>query len=162
MKSSVYIETSIPSYLTARPSRDVRAVAWQQITLEWWDTARQNYELFTSELVITEASAGNQAAAERRLSVLGDIPQLDVDDQAKKLAELLIVNAGVPISARIDALHVAVAVVHKMGYLLTWNCRHMSNAVKRPVIRSICLNAGYVCPEICTPTELLTEENTNV
>ena len=134
----------------------MRAVAWQQITLEWWDTARQNYELFTSALVIKEASAGDQAAAERRLSVLSDIPKLDVDDQAKKLAELLIVNAGVPISARIDAFHVAAAAVHKMDYLLTCNCRHMSNAVKRPVIRSICLNAGYVCPEMCTPIELLT------
>ena len=156
MKSSVYIETSIPSYLTARPSRDVRAVAWQQITLEWWDTARQNYELFTSALVIKEASAGNQAAAERRLSVLGDIPKLDVNDQAEKLAELLIIDSGVPASSRTDALHVAVAAVHRIDYLLTWNCRHMSNAVKRPIIRSICLNAGYVCPEICTPTELLT------
>ena len=156
MKSSVYIETSIPSYLTARPSRDVRAVAWQQITSEWWDTARQNYELFTSALVIKEASAGNQAAAERRLSVLGDIPKLDVNDQAEKLAELLIIDGGVPASSRTDALHVAVAAVHRIDYLLTWNCRHMSNAVKRPIIRSICLNAGYVCPEICTPTELLT------
>ena len=156
MKRSVYIETSIPSYLTARPSRDVRAVAWQQITSEWWDTARQNYELFTSALVIKEASAGNQAAAERRLSVLGDIPKLDVNDQAEKLAELLIIDGGVPASSRTDALHVAVAAVHRIDYLLTWNCRHMSNAVKRPIIRSICLNAGYVCPEICTPTELLT------
>ena len=133
----------------------MRAVAWQQVTSEWWDTARQNYELFTSELVITEASAGNQAAAERRLSALGDIPKLDVDDRAKKLAEMLIVNAGVPTSSRMDALHVAVAAVHKIDYLLTWNCRHMSNAVKRPVIRSICLNAGYLSPEICTPIELL-------
>ena len=156
MKRSVYIETSIPSYLTARPSRDVRAVAWQQITSEWWDIARQNYELFTSALVIKEASAGNQAAAERRLSVLGDIPKLDVNDQAEKLAELLIIDGGVPASSRTDALHVAVAAVHRIDYLLTWNCRHMSNAVKRPIIRSICLNAGYVCPEICTPTELLT------
>ena len=156
MKKSVYIETSIPSYLTARPSRDVRAVAWQQITSEWWDTARQNYELFTSALVIKEASAGNQAAAERRLSMLGDISKIDVNDRAEKLAELLIIDGGVPASARIDALHVAVAVVHRIDYLLTWNCRHMSNAVKRPIIRSICLNAGYVCPEICTPTELLT------
>ena len=156
MKRSVYIETSIPSYLTARPSRDVRAVAWQQITSEWWDTARQNYDLFTSALVIKEASAGNQAAAERRLLVLGDIPKIDVNDQAEKLAELLIIDGGVPTSARIDAFHVAAAAVHKMDYLLTWNCRHMSNAVKRPVIRSICLNASYLCPEICTPTELLT------
>ena len=92
----------------------MRAVAWQQVTSEWWDTARQNYELFTSELVITEASAGNQAAAERRLSALGDIPKLDVDDRAKKLAEMLIVNAGVPTSSRMDALHVAVAAVHKI------------------------------------------------
>ena len=140
----------------------MRAVAWQQITLEWWDTARQNYELFTSALVIKEASAGNQAAAERRLSALGDIPKLDVNDQAEKLAELLIVDGGIPTAARIDAFHVAAAAVHKMDYLLTWNCRHMSNAVKRPIIRSICMNAGYVCPEMCTPIELLTEENTNV
>ena len=140
----------------------MRAVAWQQITLEWWDTARQNYELFTSALVIKEASAGNQAAAERRLSALGDIPKLDVSDQAEKLAELLIVDGGVPTSAKIDAFHVATATVHKIDYLLTWNCRHMSNAVKRPVIRSICLNAGYLCPEICTPIELLAEEHINV
>ena len=88
--------------------------------------------------------------------MLGDIPKLDVNDQAEKLAELLIIDGGVPASSRTDALHVAVAAVHRIDYLLTWNCRHMSNAVKRPIIRSICLNAGYVCPEICTPTELLT------
>lgn len=79
MKKSVYIETSIPSYLTARPSRDVRAVAWQQITTEWWDAARNDYELFTSELVVVEASAGNQEAAERRLAVLRKIPKQDED-----------------------------------------------------------------------------------
>ena len=85
-----------------------------------------------------------------------------MNDQAEKLAELLIVDGGIPTAARIDAFHVAAAAVHKMDYLLTWNCRHMSNAVKRPIIRSICMNAGYVCPEMCTPIELLTEENTNV
>ena len=156
MKRSVYIETSIPSYLTARPSRDVRAVAWQQITLEWWDTARQNYELFTSALVIKEASAGNQAAAERRISALNGILKLTLDDEVRKLAKLLMSQGGIPSAAEADAFHVATATVHKVDYLLTWNCRHIGNATKRPVIRSICTSAGYLCPEICTPTELLT------
>ena len=90
----------------------------------------------------------------RRHLVVSKTSSINTRDE--KLAELLIVDGGVPTSARIDALHVAVAAVHRIDYLLTWNCRHMSNAVKRPVIRSICLNAGYVCPEMCTPIELLT------
>lgn len=76
MKKSVYIETSIPSYLTARPSRDVRAAAWQQITGQWWDETRAGYGLFTSELTLVEASAGNPEAAKRRLESIKDIPEL--------------------------------------------------------------------------------------
>ena len=158
MKKSVYIETSIPSYLTARPSRDVRAAAWQQITTEWWDTARQDYEIFTSELTILEASPGNQEAAEKRLSVLREIPELKIDEEAQELAELLIFKGGIPASAEADALHVAVAALHRIDYLLTWNCRHIDNAAKKPMIRSICTGAGYPYPEICTPMELLPEK----
>lgn len=162
MKKSVYIETSIPSYLTARPSRDVRAAAWQQITTEWWDTARQDYEIFTSELTIIEASAGNPDAAERRLAVLREIPELKIDEEVQELAELLISEGGIPTSAEADALHVAVAAVHRIDYLLTWNCRHIDNAAKKPIIRSICIGAGYPYPEICTPMELLPEKDEDV
>lgn len=162
MKKSVYIETSIPSYLTARPSRDVRAAAWQQITTEWWDTARQDYEIFTSELTMIEAAAGNPDAAERRLTVLREIPELKIDEEVQELAELLISEGGIPTSAEADALHVAVATVHRIDYLLTWNYRHIDNAAKKPIIRSICIGAGYPYPEICTPMELLPEKDEDV
>lgn len=162
MKKTVYIETSIPSYLTAKPSRDVRAAAWQQITTEWWDVARKDYEIFTSELTIVEASAGNPEAADRRLSVLREIPELEIDEEVQELAELLISKGAIPAFAEADALHVAVAAVHQIDYLLTWNCRHIDNATKKPIIRSICIDAGYPYPEICTPMELLPEKDEDV
>ena len=140
----------------------MRAAAWQQITTEWWDTARQDYEIFTSELTIIEASAGNPDAAERRLAVLREIPELKIDEEVQELAELLISEGGIPTSAEADALHVAVAAVHRIDYLLTWNCRHINNAAKKPIIRSICIGAGYPYPEICTPMELLPEKDEDV
>ncbi|MEA3643767.1 MAG: type II toxin-antitoxin system VapC family toxin [Lamprobacter sp.] len=158
MKKKVYIETSIPSYLTARPSRDVRAAAWQQITGQWWDEARSRYDLFTSELTLTEASAGNPEAAKRRLRAIEDVPELRIDREVQEFAERLIAEGGIPPQAEADALHVAVAAVHNIDYLLTWNCRHIDNAAKKPIIRSICEKAGYSYPEICTPLELLPEE----
>ncbi|MCF7977754.1 MAG: type II toxin-antitoxin system VapC family toxin [Chromatiaceae bacterium] len=162
MKKTVYIETSIPSYLTARPSRDVRAAAWQQITTEWWDSARKDFSIFTSELTIVEASAGNPEAAERRLSVLQEIPELEIDEEVQEFAEQLISKGGIPTSAEADALHVAVAAVHRIDYLLTWNCRHIDNAKNKPIIRSICIETGYPYPEICTPMELLPEKDEDV
>jgi len=162
MKKGVYIETSIPSYLTARPSRDVWTAAWQQITNQWWEEARPNYDLFTSELVIVEASAGNPEAAARRLETLQGIAELSIDEEVQELADQFISKDGFPSGAEADALHVAVAAVHCIEYLLTWNFRHIDNAAKKPTIRSICVAAGYPCPEICTPMELLQEDEDNV
>jgi len=162
MKESIYIETSIPSYLTARPSRDVRAAAWQQITGQWWTEARGKYELFTSELVIVEASAGNPEAAARRLEARNGIAELVIDEEALELANELISNGGFPAAAEADSLHVAVAAVHDIDYLLMWNFRHIDDAVTKPIIRAICAAAEYTCPEICTPMELLPEDEDNV
>jgi predicted nucleic acid-binding protein len=162
MKKSVYIETSIPSYLTARPSRDVRAAAWQQITTQWWDEVRNQYELFTSALVIAEASEGHTEAAARRLQALEGIAELLIDEEITSFAEKLIAEGGIPEVAKADALHVAIAAVHSVDYLLTWNCRHIDNATRKPIIRTICISAGYSYPEICTPMELLTEDSNDV
>jgi len=159
---SVYLETSIPSYLTARPTRDLRTAAWQQLTTQWWEEVRLNYELYTSELVIAEASQGDSDAAQRRLEALRGIPELRVDDDVEALAEKLLAEGGFPKNAEVDALHVALAAVHRIDLLLTWNCRHINNAETKPLIRSICGNAGYVCPEICTPQELLPEGTNDV
>lgn len=158
MGQSVYIETSIVSYLTARPSRDVRAAAWQQITNQWWEDVRIGYDLFTSELVIVEASAGHPEAAARRLKALQGISELLITNEVKELADSLISKDGFPATAGADALHVAIAAVHHIDYLLTWNFRHIDNAVKKPVIRSICIESGYPYPEICTPMELFEED----
>jgi predicted nucleic acid-binding protein len=159
---TVYIETSVISYLTSRPSGDVRVAAWQVITTQWWEQERSKYELFTSELAIAEAGGGDESAARKRLDRLKDIPALAIDDATRQLAARLIENGGVPSDAQADALHIATASVHGLDYLLTWNCRHIDNAATKPLIRSICAIVGYPCPEICTPLELLSEEHDHV
>jgi predicted nucleic acid-binding protein len=155
---TLYIETSIVSYLVSRPSRDVRVAAWQEITNQWWEQERPKYELFTSELVITEAGRGDADTAQKRLNLLKDVPILAIDDATERFAAQLIRDGCVPAKAQADALHIASASVHGLDYLLTWNCRHIDNAAAKPLIRSICAIIGNPYPEICTPLELLSEE----
>jgi len=153
--ATVYIETSVISYLTARPSRDVLAAAHQQITREWWDHHRGRFEVFISPLVLEECQRGDAEAAARRLAVLGDLSNLEIVEEALILAGALITEGALPAVAQDDAAHIALAAVHGMDYLLTWNCRHIDNAEAKPVVRSICVTRGYTCPEICTPEELM-------
>ncbi len=159
MKKTVYIETSVVSYLTARGSRDLIAAARQQLTMEWWNNCRARFELFSSPLVEKEASGGDQEAADRRMNALQGIPKLELGDEAIALAESLMKAGALPQNAREDALHIAIAAVFRMDYLLTWNCRHIDNAQMKPVIRAVCHEQGFVCPEICTPEELGGAEN---
>jgi predicted nucleic acid-binding protein len=158
MGRRVYIETSVISYLVARPSRNILAAAWQQVTQEWWDKRRARFELFTSELVLAEAGQGDPDAAQRRSETLQSIPDLEVADEVVALATRLVNEGALPREAMDDAVHIAVAAVHGMDYLLTWNYRHLDNAERKPVVRSVCAIAGYRCPEICTPQELMGEE----
>jgi len=153
-KSTVYIETSIVSYLTARPSRDLLVAAHQQLTVAWWDEQRPRYELFASQVVLAEARAGDPEAAQRRLAVLERLPLLDVTDAAIGLATMLVTRQVLPAQAAQDALHLAMACVHGIQYLLTWNCTHLANARLRSRIEQVCREAGYVPPIICTPEEL--------
>jgi len=113
-------------------------------------------------LVIAEASEGHPEAATRRLQALEGIAELLIDEEVTSFAERLIAEGGIPGMAKADALHVAVAAVHGVDYLLTWNCRHIDNATRKPIIRAICVSAGYFYPEICTPMELLTEDSNDV
>jgi predicted nucleic acid-binding protein len=153
-KPTVYIETSIVSYLTARPSRDLLVAAHQQLTVAWWDEQRTRYELFTSQVVLAEARAGDPTATQRRLAVLERLPLLAVTDAAIALATMLVTRQALPAQAAQDALHLAIACVHGMQYLLTWNCTHLANARLRSRIEQVCRDAGYVPPIICTPEEL--------
>ncbi len=155
MTEKVYIETSIVSYLTARPSNNLIAAAWQQETLDWWETQRHRFELYISAVVQEEASRGDGEAASRRMDALTGIPLLSFTEDAVKLSKALIREGGLPVKALDDALHISLAAVHGMDYLLTWNCRHIDNAEKKPIIRKICQAYGFACPEIATPIELM-------
>ena len=155
VKPKVYIETTIVSYLIARPSRDLIVAAHQQITREWWDLRRMEFDLFVSRLVIQEASAGDQEAAQRRLAELDPILLLAFTEDALSLAGDLARRGILPETAAANALHIAVAAVHGMDYLLTWNCRHIANARMRHVVEATCALRGYEPPVICTPEELM-------
>ena len=155
MKSTVYIETSVLSYLTARQSNDLRSMANKSITEEWWETRRGLYEIVASELVLLEAGRGNAEAAKRRLDVASEIPLLQISPEVKSLALALIENHALPEKAEADAYHVAVAAVNGTEYLLTWNCTHIANAHTRPKIEATCRSMGYEPPVICTPSELM-------
>ncbi len=154
LTSKVYIETSIISYLTARPSNDLRAMANQSATVEWWETQRSKYDLVISEFVIAEASLGDPDAAKRRLSAVKEIMELQATEETRILGKELINRSALPAKAEVDAYHVAIASVNGVEYLLTWNCTHIANAHTRPKIEAICRALGYEPPIICTPDEL--------
>lgn len=156
---TAYVETSILSYLTALPTRDLLAAARQQLTHDWWDTRRARFELFVSPLVEQEIRRGDPDAARRRSEALNGLKSLEIVEEAYELASALIAESALPATAKNDAIHIALAAVHGMEYLLTWNCRHIDNAETKPVIRSVCGRHGYACPEICTPEELMGDQD---
>ena len=158
MAERVYIETTVVSYLTARPNRDVVIAGHQQVTHEWWDTRRQDFELCVSQLVLGEAGAGDAQAAQERLAILKSMTVLETTTAALELAKELILAGALPAKAADDALHIAIAAVHAVPYLLTWNCRHLANATMRPRIESVCTAKGLKAPIICTPEELSESE----
>ncbi len=154
-KKTVYIETSIVSYLTARPTSDLLAAAWQKTTVDWWDTQRNRFDLYTSDVTVEEAGRGNPEAAGRRLEVLSSVPILPITEAVVALSKALLQGTALPAKALDDSLHIAVSAVHGVDYLLTWNFQHIDNAETKPLMRSVCAIHGYTCPEICTPQELM-------
>ena len=155
MKPRVYIETTVISYLTARPARDVVIAGHQQSTRDWWATASERFELVISELVREEAGAGDPDAVRARLTLLASLALLDATAEAQELAEKLVGASAVPEAAMRDAAHIAIAAANGIEYLVTWNFRHIANAVTRPQIESVCRQAGFESPVICTPEELM-------
>ena len=153
MSPKVYVETSVVSYLTSMPSRDVVVAAHQQITLEWWAT-RARYDLFVSEAVLAEAGGGDAVAAQRRLSALANLSVLTITGEVRNLATRFVDEGALPRRAFVDAIHVAAAAIHGMDFLLTWNCTHIANARIRARLESLCRSRGLQPPTICTPEEL--------
>ena len=155
VKPKLYLETTVPSYLTAWPSRDLIRAGHQQITREWWQTRRNDFEIHISQFVLDEAGAGDTEAARERLAALQAFPLLDLTDDAGDLAAALVTSLALPARAATDAAHIALAAVHGMHFLLTWNCTHIANAEMAIAIQGACRKQGFSCPVICTPEELM-------
>ena len=148
---SVYLETTFISYLVARPSGDLLVAAHQKTTQDWWATRRDQFTCYISQTVVDEASAGDPSEAQKRLAVLATLTPLDVTTEAGALGQAILASGVLPPSAARDAVHVAVAAVHGVDYLLTWNFKHLANAQIMRRIESVCQAHGRRMPIICTP-----------
>ncbi|MCL1469240.1 type II toxin-antitoxin system VapC family toxin [Argonema antarcticum] len=157
MIETVYIETSIIGYLTIRPNNNLILMANSEATREWWDTRRHQFDLYISEVVLDEVARGDVEIANRRLEILQDFPLLTVNESVQNLAAQFLAKSNLPPKAADDALHIAVATVYSLDYLLTWNCKHIANAQIQKKLLQISNDAGYELPTICTPYELMGE-----
>ncbi len=154
-KPTVYLETTIIGYLAMRVSSVLRVAANQQTTRDWWDNQRHRFELFVSRFVLDECSEGDPVAVQERLAYLEKIPLLRISDDVNALARSLLARVPLPEKAAIDALHISVAAVNGVEYLLTWNCKHIANPSLRSQIERVCREMRFEPPVICTPQELL-------
>ena len=152
---TVYLETSVISYLAARTSQEAVVAARQHETHRWWNLRRHEYRLFVSELVIEEASDGNPEEAAKRIALIHDLEALSITEAAKSLASALIIAGSLPAKATNDAIHASVCAANAVDFLVTWNLRHLVNAPMRRNIEQVFRKSGYVPPAICTPEELL-------
>jgi hypothetical protein len=155
MTKRVYIETTIPSYLAAWPSRDIIQAARQQITHDWWNSERRNFELCISQIVLDEAGAGDPDAAGRRMPFLEGISLLDLTGAVNDVTKAIMTSGLLPQKATRDAAHIAVSSVHDVDILLTWNCQHIANAAIMKELGEVVARCGYEMPILCTPEELL-------
>ena len=159
MKPKVYIETTIPSYVTALPAKNVIIAGKQETSRQWWEEKKEHFELFISPFVIEEAEKGDADMSALRIGLINDVPILAVDDTVTDIARAILAKNIIPEKAATDASHIAIATRHGMDFLLTWNCTHIANAQILRFIRKEVENFGYELPIICTPDELMGDEN---
>ena len=155
MKQKLYIESTIPSSLTSRPSKNLIVAAHQEITHEWWENRKNDFAIYISQFVLDEVGSGDPEASRKRLDAIEEFEQLDITDDVTNLAAALITSGAIPQNSPTDAAHIAIAAVHSMQFLMTWNCAHIANAEISSVVKKICKDYGFECPIICTPEELM-------
>ncbi len=158
---SAYIETTIPSYYVARPSMNVIQASRQASTRAWWDGGCSGFDLFTSREVLEEAQEGDPDMARQRLDLLRSVARLDFTDDVGAVAEALIKKGLIPTKAASDAIHIAVASIHRMDYLVTWNFKHIANPYIRDGLRKAAEEAGFRLPVMCSPEELIQYDEDN-
>ncbi len=152
---TIYLETTIVGHLVGRIRRDPLIAARQQVTRDWWRDEAAKYTVLISQLVLDECSEGDPEAAAERLEVVKNLDLLEVSDEVDALAAALIAGNAVPATEPRDAFHIAISAVNGINYLLTWNFKHIANASLRERIEQVCREAGFDPPVICTPEELM-------
>ena len=157
-RPTVYIESSVVSYYTARQSRDLLVLSHQEITRVWWEEHLDTYEPCISGVVLQELRRGAVDAATLRLAAVSDFRMLPLPAEVESLAAVYVSELGLPEASTYDALHIAVASLHAVDYLVTWNCKHIANARLRRGLADINQRMGVSIPVICTPEELLNED----
>ena len=156
-KPKVYIETTVVSYLVARPSADATVTSWQQATRRLWEESADRFEFVVSDVVLDEVREGDVIAAQQRLEVLSLLRVLETLPETDLLAQKLLNAGAVPQRSAPDAEHIAIATVHGIEYLVSWNHKHIVNENKRDHINQVCQEAGFDPITICTPIELMEE-----
>jgi hypothetical protein len=151
----IYVETSVISYLTSRPSRDLLIAARQEATREWWESRDVSFQAFISRLVLQEAAVGDPAAALRRLEICQPLHLLNVDAACEELASALIVAKALPETEQEDALHIALATLSRADFIASWNFAHLVGPVAKFRLQTTIQNMGYPPPILATPEELL-------
>lgn len=151
---TVYIETTIVSYLVAKPSADAVLAAHQQLTRLWWQDQRPAFQCVISGETLTEAARGDTHYAGLRHAALRGLPVLPITTETEALADAILQSGSLPLAARSDAIHVAAATLAGVDFLLTWNCRHLANPHLQKQLRALMMARGLTLPEICTPIEL--------
>jgi hypothetical protein len=161
MKKKVYIETTIPSYITAALSNDIIIVGHQKLTIDWWENNSCYFDLFTSEIVLDEIGKGDRNQEEKRIELLKKVKILDFNNEVEALGIRYFNYFNLPKKALFDAYHIAIAVYYEIDFLLTWNCRNLANANVRKKLAEYNIKEGYKIPDMCTPEELIPWEDGN-
>jgi len=157
-KKKIYLESSVVSYYANRRSHNLIVAAYQEITQDWWENELPKHDAFISQFVIEEIEKGDAAQAAKRLNAVANLPLLELPDQVLELAERYLSELNIPRKSRIDAFHIAAAVVNGMDFIVSWNFHHIANVFVKEKIRRINDGIGVVTPEICTPEELVEEK----
>ena len=156
-----YIESSVPSFYAARPSRQLALLAKQQATKDWWDAGWSGLEIVTSLETLDEIARGESEKAKERVELVADLPLLEVNEDVADIANDLVLSGIVPDKAASDAIHIAIASVHRVEFLVTWNFKHIANPFLRERIRELITKNGFQMPTMCSPEELLDYDEDN-
>lgn len=159
MNETVYIETSIIGYLTARSTKNLIIAGNIETTRDWWQNRRNDFILYISQVVLDEVARGDAEIALERLEILNGLPLVELNQNVRDLSAQFLKRSNLPPKASDDAVHIAAATVHGVDYLLTWNCKHIANAQIQRKLAEISLDLGYELPIICTSYELLGDYN---